>query len=333
MSMTEADIWQRLGIEPTQDRAVIRRAYAAQLRGIDQDKDPVSFIMLRDALTLALRTTPGTTTTPIKAATTRAATVTVEPEAGMPPPELPPERAAQKAKAEAAGQTFMAAAQAGRTENAFLAYQALVATGAISLGAGIHPAAVQLGLLAVRDKNLAMMRVNAILHALGLDAVTLDRLKDHREIAEIIMLVTHRSAAERWLQVVELCANRKLASWNGIRQRRRIITARYMLGTWPTKFLVRSKALETEMKFYDQFSVWVETRLKMPGRLDKARREKELSSLQRVQSLTQAGWIGVYIGLLCAAGAAFGSNAVSFVVFIMIGINLARRFTIQTRRG
>lgn len=43
------DIWQKLGIAPTDDVSTIRRAYARQLKLIDVDRDPGEFIALRDA--------------------------------------------------------------------------------------------------------------------------------------------------------------------------------------------------------------------------------------------------------------------------------------------
>lgn len=45
--------WQRLGIAPTDDGDVIRRAYSRQLKAIDVDADPAGFIALREAFELA----------------------------------------------------------------------------------------------------------------------------------------------------------------------------------------------------------------------------------------------------------------------------------------
>ena len=44
------NVWQRLGIEPTTDLREIKRAYAKQLKLIDQDTQPDEFIQLRQAL-------------------------------------------------------------------------------------------------------------------------------------------------------------------------------------------------------------------------------------------------------------------------------------------
>ncbi|MCZ3098566.1 hypothetical protein NYZ00_11010 [Acinetobacter baumannii] len=46
--------WQRLGIEPTDNQREIKKAYAKQLKLIDQDTQPEEFILLREALETAL---------------------------------------------------------------------------------------------------------------------------------------------------------------------------------------------------------------------------------------------------------------------------------------
>ncbi|MGT2513773.1 hypothetical protein ACVOMT_05515 [Sphingomonas panni] len=47
-------IWATLDCDPTTDRAVIRRAYAARLKAMDVDADPDAFEALRDARDAAL---------------------------------------------------------------------------------------------------------------------------------------------------------------------------------------------------------------------------------------------------------------------------------------
>ena len=47
------DIWEILGIAPTEDRRAIRSAYAARLKAIDPEADPKAFIALREALEAA----------------------------------------------------------------------------------------------------------------------------------------------------------------------------------------------------------------------------------------------------------------------------------------
>ncbi len=47
-------MWGELGIEPTADATVIRRAYAQRLRAIDPDRDPAAFQRLREAYEAAL---------------------------------------------------------------------------------------------------------------------------------------------------------------------------------------------------------------------------------------------------------------------------------------
>lgn len=47
-------IWDVLGIAPTDDGRAIRRAYAARLKAIDAEADPDAFIVLREAMEVAL---------------------------------------------------------------------------------------------------------------------------------------------------------------------------------------------------------------------------------------------------------------------------------------
>ena len=48
------DIWDILGIAPTDDRRAIRSAYAVRLKAIDPEADPKAFIVLREALERAV---------------------------------------------------------------------------------------------------------------------------------------------------------------------------------------------------------------------------------------------------------------------------------------
>lgn len=50
--------WDELGIAPTSDESVIRRAYAQRLRSIDTDRDPAAFMRLRRAYDDALAGAP-----------------------------------------------------------------------------------------------------------------------------------------------------------------------------------------------------------------------------------------------------------------------------------
>jgi hypothetical protein len=50
-----SDIWQRLGIPPTTDQAVLREAYATRLKQVRPDVDPAGFRALREAFEAARR--------------------------------------------------------------------------------------------------------------------------------------------------------------------------------------------------------------------------------------------------------------------------------------
>ena len=54
--MSPAEAWWRLGIEPTDDKRAVRRAYADTLRAVDPGAEPAVFMALRDARDLALAT-------------------------------------------------------------------------------------------------------------------------------------------------------------------------------------------------------------------------------------------------------------------------------------
>jgi hypothetical protein len=51
--LTPKQAWKTLGIDATSDKRAIKRAYAAKLKSIDPDKDPKTFLALRDALQAA----------------------------------------------------------------------------------------------------------------------------------------------------------------------------------------------------------------------------------------------------------------------------------------
>lgn len=51
--MSPRQAWKKLGIEPTDDKRAIKKAYAAKLKAIDPDKDAKAFLTLREALQVA----------------------------------------------------------------------------------------------------------------------------------------------------------------------------------------------------------------------------------------------------------------------------------------
>lgn len=52
--MNASQAWKKLGLDKTQDKRAIKRAYAAKLKAIDPDSDPKGFLALREALDMAL---------------------------------------------------------------------------------------------------------------------------------------------------------------------------------------------------------------------------------------------------------------------------------------
>ncbi len=51
--MSPKEAWEALGIDPTDDKRAVKRAYAVKLKSIDPDADPKAFLALRDALQIA----------------------------------------------------------------------------------------------------------------------------------------------------------------------------------------------------------------------------------------------------------------------------------------
>jgi hypothetical protein len=51
--MTPKQAWKKLGLDPSDDKRAIKRAYAAKLKAIDPDADPKAFLALRQALEIA----------------------------------------------------------------------------------------------------------------------------------------------------------------------------------------------------------------------------------------------------------------------------------------
>jgi hypothetical protein len=248
------NVWAELGIAPTADPASIRKAYAARLRDIDQDRDAPAFMALRDAFTQALRLTQS-----------------APPPVFLPPePKAPPDPAAlqDEARITALLRQFAAAELAGAPQGAWVAYKQLHALGAGDAPAGGSPGisalALRMATLAANDPDTPTADVNRILQELGLDAMALDRFKALRPVAVLIALCNRRLAADLWLTALETRA--KGNAWT--RHRSGIEVARFMLGRRKRAFGLHAATLNRELDRFEQHRRFVG--LDGP-RLDRAR--------------------------------------------------------------
>jgi hypothetical protein len=254
------NIWSALGIPPTRDRTLIRRAYAEKLRAIDQDKDPDSFMALRAAFTNASRLAQQTPNTP--------PVILTEPPVPRPPPD--PAQLRDDSRIKLLEQTFAICETEGATQPAYAAYKQLLALGAGAAANGISPLTLRMGLIAAKDPATPTRLADSILNELGLDAMTLERHKNLPAIAELTRLCNQRLAAELWLTGLEACATQNRFTKQARRERSRMEVARYMLGLRGFVFGLSTVALLRELDRYNQHRRFA-GRLD-PARLDRARR-------------------------------------------------------------
>jgi hypothetical protein len=249
------NVWAELGIPPTADPAAIRKAYAAKLRDIDQDKDAPAFMALRHAFTEALRLT----------------------QSAPPPVVLPPDAPARprdpqalqdEARIAALLRDFAAAEIAGAPKTAWTAYRQLHALGAGDTPAGgaigISALALRMATLVANDPATPTADVNRILQELGLDAMALDRFKALRPVAALIAICNQRLAADIWLAAIEKRA--KGNAWT--RDRPHVEVARFILGRRTRAFGLHNVALTRELDKYDQHRRYLPLDA---ARLDRAR--------------------------------------------------------------
>jgi len=250
-----SDIWAELGIAPTADPAVIRKAYADRLRGIDQDRDQAAFMALRQAFTLAMNQT-------------LPAPKAMEAFHPVQPPDAAQLR--DDTRITALLRAFASAEQQGAAGPAHQIYQHLLALGASAPQGGISPLTLRMALIAARDTAMPTPAVDAMLHHLGLDAMVLERHKNLPGIVELTAQCNRRLASDLWLRSLE--DRLKQAWWGreGRRNRQSAQVARFMLGRRRIIFGLNATILRRELDKFDQHRPFVAGALDSV-RLDRAR--------------------------------------------------------------
>jgi len=257
-----SNIWSVLGIAPTGDIPVIRRAYAEKLRGIDQEKDAAGFMALRNAFTTALRMSGQASTPPLVLA----------PE--MPRPPLDPDKLADEARIAAAFAAFNAAEAARDTGAARVAYQHLQARGAGGGPGPVSPLTIRLAALIADDASVPAAEVDRLLQEIGLDAMALDRAKNLSGMSRLTDLLNARTAAETWLGGLEKRAASGRWSKANRRDRYGYEVARFITGRRRVQFGTHTAVLRRELDRFDKHRRFVAGRLDA-ARLDAARARSE----------------------------------------------------------
>jgi hypothetical protein len=195
-------MWDTLGIQPTTEVTLIRRAYAARLRSLDVDRNPAAFIALREAYEHALASCeiaePWPLDVPVTAArpgAPRRADAAPEPlghNVREPPAEHLPDDWLDVALA------------AGGIMAALEAYNRNMARGLIGLGQQRRHAA-DLAAAALRDPALPIATFRAAITALGVQHGG----TRHDDLAPLRGDIAARLAAYEWFEALGRTARKR----------------------------------------------------------------------------------------------------------------------------
>jgi hypothetical protein len=269
-------MWDELGIAPSEDPKVIRRAYAARLKKLDPDRDPEAFARLRRALEGALdgadddgmRSSTPPPAAAVEDAADSATLLVAEPdyEPVAEQPAATPTENAHKPDPPASipdhddirDQALLialdAALRRGDAAPATALYYRAAATGALSLESA-PDAMERLLAVAVDDKTFDATALHGLARTIGLDAPQA-RAPDASELHE---RVRARLRAEAWYD--DLLVTARQRKGRAARRRRKI--ARLLLARigrhWQPR--VDQMALKSWLDQYKTHAVWLHDRI------------------------------------------------------------------------
>ncbi len=311
-------MWDELGIPPTDDPKVIRRAYAARLKRIDPDRDREAFARLRQALEAALaragatswpecprpavdsawetptRNGPSATLDVLRADPARSGAGIV-PAGHFSTPDEPPAapcRSADSVRDRAVLSELDSALQRQDARGATELYFRAAASGALPLDAAERMLA-RLFEVALADPTLDPPAFRALAKSVGWDRPELDS----GAVSAVRQRVSARLAAEDWYDEVVAIAERRK---QGV-SRRGARTGRVVLGRirgWGL-FRINREALVTTLDRLEPHAAWLAGRIH-PAWVATLRRR-----LRRRELLSNAGAILILTFLLLDAVVVF----------------------------
>lgn len=261
-------MWDVLGIAPTTDGTAIRRAYAAKLRSIGGDRDPVAFVRLREAYEAALNWR-NTVADPVVAA--RAADVVAVADnsfvfdpSGEPPADdgladatIPPNAELSRLPIDDDDPTLDDFDRAIAGKSVIAAKRCLdrlMARGVIGLG-GERAPALRLAELALHDVELPAATFAELVGHLGFSGDT--QGDDHE--SRLRRKIAERLAADAWLVAQQNKAAER--AWGKAREEVRI--ARAFVGTDRNRRLagIRSGRLQKAIAEFHLHRSWIAQRV------------------------------------------------------------------------
>ena len=261
-------MWDILGIAPTTDRTIIRRAYAAKLRTIGGDRDPAAFVRLREAYEAALawrNSAAGPIVLTLAADELAAADDPVAFETSV---ELPADDGLTDLPIEPPVRDMPVAvddddptlddfdrAIAGKsTIEAKRALDRLMARGVIGIG-GERAAALRLAELALHDLDLPAETFEELVGHLGLASET----HGEDDASRLRQKIGQRLAADAWLAKLRDKVTER--AWGKAREDVRI--ARALVGTGRKRRLagIKSGRLQKTIEEFQLHRSWIAHRV------------------------------------------------------------------------
>ncbi len=294
-------MWDELGISPSDDPKVIRRAYAARLKKLDPDRDPTAFARLREALEWALSEVEGAAQAfPLSCPhLSDGGPCPPSPSDPAPLDEAPAvvdvrDAASEWLEATASDRTlhkgFESALATRDTVAALSYYYRALATGAIS----IHAAPALLETLfaqAVEPGAVGSAALRELAHITGWDESVAGT---DGTLSVVRRCVLARLAAEDWYDALLASAERRDGS-----KRKKARLARLMLG-WTGKHLMPRVDLNAFKILLDEFRSherWLSDRISPAWIL-------KLESRWRRRSIAWAIFLTVFVAALLFDGVA-----------------------------